>query len=99
LNKLLFEVRTDAVLQRRMLTDLDGVAAEWGLNEQELEGARAIASVGRSVKVSDNAAVLVKAGVHPLQALMCLHAVHGEFRKRENEKREERESKETGREQ
>jgi hypothetical protein len=28
---------------------------------------------------------LVKAGVHPLQALMCLHAVHGEFRKRERE--------------
>jgi 2,3-dihydroxyphenylpropionate 1,2-dioxygenase len=88
LNKLLFEVRTNAVLQSRMLTDLDGVAAEWELNEQELEGARAIASVGRSLKVSDNAAVLVKAGVHPLQALMCLHAVHGEFRKREKTKSE-----------
>jgi hypothetical protein len=33
------------------------------------------------VKVSDNAAALVKAGAHPLQALMSLHAVHGEFRK------------------
>jgi 2,3-dihydroxyphenylpropionate 1,2-dioxygenase len=85
LNKLLFEVRTDSDLQRRMLTDLDGVAAEWGLNAEEKESARAIASVGRAVKISDNAAVLVKAGVHPLQALMCLHAVHGEFRKRERE--------------
>ena len=96
LNKLLFEVRTNAGLQRRMLTDLEGVASDWGLNEEEMEGARAIASVGRSVKVSDNAAILVKAGVHPLQALMCLHAVHAEFRKREKETSE---AKETGKEQ
>ncbi|MBO0721792.1 MAG: hypothetical protein J2P41_13265 [Blastocatellia bacterium] len=93
LNKLLFDVRTDSDLQRRMLTDLAGVAAEWDLNETEMEGARAIASVGRSVKISDNAAVLVKAGVHPLQALMCLHAVHVEFKKREKEERKEEENK------
>jgi 2,3-dihydroxyphenylpropionate 1,2-dioxygenase len=85
LNKLLFEVRTNSDLQLRMLTDLDGVAAEWGLNAEEMGGARAIASVGRTVKISDNAEVLVKAGAHPLQALMCLHAVHGEFKKRERE--------------
>jgi aromatic ring-opening dioxygenase catalytic subunit (LigB family) len=81
LNKLLFEVRHDGELRRRLLSDLDGVAAEWGLSGEEKEGARAIASVGRAVKVSDNAATLVKAGAHPLQALMSLHAVHGEFRK------------------
>ena len=81
LNKLLFEVRHDGELRRRLLTDLDGVVAEWGLSFEEKEGARAIASVGSAVKVSDNAAALVKAGAHPLQALMSLHAVHGEFRK------------------
>jgi 2,3-dihydroxyphenylpropionate 1,2-dioxygenase len=81
LNKLLFEVRHDGELRRRLLTDLDGVVAEWGLSLEEKEGARAIASVGSAVKVSDNAAALVKAGAHPLQALMSLHAVHGEFRK------------------
>jgi 2,3-dihydroxyphenylpropionate 1,2-dioxygenase len=81
LNKLLFEVRHDATLRRRLLEDMDGVAAEWGLSEAEKEGARAIASVGSALKVSDHAAVLVKAGAHPLQALMSLHAVHQEFRK------------------
>jgi aromatic ring-opening dioxygenase catalytic subunit (LigB family) len=81
LNKLLFEVRHDGELRRRLLTDLDGVVADWELSSEEREGARAIASVGSSVKVSDNAAALVKAGAHPLQALMSLHAVHGEFRK------------------
>jgi hypothetical protein len=81
LNKLLFDVRHDAVLRRRLLTELDAVAAEWGLNEEEKQGARAIASVGSAVKISDNAAPLIKAGAHPLQALMALHAVHGEYKK------------------
>jgi hypothetical protein len=85
LNKLLFEVRHDADLRRRLLNDLEGVAAAWELSAEEKEGARAIASVGTSVKVSDNAAALVKAGAHPLQALMSLHAVHGEFRKLQQE--------------
>jgi 2,3-dihydroxyphenylpropionate 1,2-dioxygenase len=81
LNKLLYEVRHDATLRRRLLDDLDGVAAEWKLNDAEKEGARAIASVGGATKISDHAAVLVEAGAHPLQALMSLHAVHEEFRK------------------
>jgi hypothetical protein len=90
LNKLLFEVRNDAELRRRMLTDLDAVAAEWGLSAEEKEGARAIASVGSAVKISDNAAALVKAGAHPLQALMSLHAVHGEFRRMMREAEDEK---------
>jgi hypothetical protein len=65
------------------------VAAEWGLSEAEKEGARAIASVGRAKKISDNAAALIEAGAHPLQALMSLHAVHGEFRKLQSEKEED----------
>lgn len=85
LNKLLFEVRHDATLRRRLLEDFDGVAAEWELGEAETEGARAIASVGSAVKISDHAAALVAAGAHPLQALMSLHAVHGEFKKLQQE--------------
>lgn len=81
LNKLLFEVRHDANLRRRLLTELDEVATEWDLSPEEKAGAWAIASVGSAVKISDNAAALVKAGAHPLQALMSLHAVHGEYRK------------------
>ena len=85
LNKLLFEVRHRADLRRRLLTDLDGVAAEWELSSEEKEGARAIAAVGGTAKISDNAAALVKAGAHPLQALMSLHALHGEFKKLQRE--------------
>jgi len=81
LNKLLFEVRHDSHLRRRLLTDLDRLAAERELSPAEKEGARAIASVGHSVKVSDNAEALVKCGAHPLQALMSLHAVYGEFKR------------------
>jgi 2,3-dihydroxyphenylpropionate 1,2-dioxygenase len=81
LNKLLFEVRHDASLRFRLLTDLEGVALEWGLSAEEKEAAQAIASVGAAKKISDNAGPLVRAGAHPLQALMSLHAVHGEYRK------------------
>jgi len=86
LNKMLFEVRTDSNIRRRLLNNLDEVAAEWGLSEQEKEATRAIATVGQAKKISDNAAVLIAAGAHPLQALMTLHAVHGEFRKLQREK-------------
>src|SRR4029079_9500828 len=81
LNKLLFEVRHDADLRRRLLSDFDSVAVEWKLSEEEKAGALAIASVGSAARISDHAEALVKAGAHPLQALMSLHAVHGEFRK------------------
>jgi hypothetical protein len=86
LNKMLFEVRTDSNMRLRLLNNLDEVAAEWGLSEQEKEATQAIAAVGQAKKISDNAAVLIAAGAHPLQALMTLHAVHGEFRKLQREK-------------
>jgi 2,3-dihydroxyphenylpropionate 1,2-dioxygenase len=86
LNKMLFEVRHDSALRRRLLDDLDAVAAEWGLSAEEKEATRAIATVGQAQKISDNAAALIAAGAHPLQALMSLHAVHGEFRKLQREK-------------
>jgi len=73
-------------LRRRLLNDLDAVAEEWSLSEEEKNAVKAIASVGGSTRVSDNAAVLIAAGAHPLQALMSLHAVHGEFRKLQREK-------------
>lgn len=85
LNKMLFEVRHDSTLRRRLLNELDAVATEWGLSEEEKEATRSIASVGQARKISDNAAALIAAGAHPLQALMSLHAVHGEFKKLQRE--------------
>ncbi len=88
LNKMLFEVRHDSELRRRLFNDLDAVAAEWGLTAEEKEATRAIAEIGRAQKISDHAAALIAAGAHPLQALMSLHAAHGEFRKLQREKEE-----------
>jgi hypothetical protein len=85
LNRLLFDVRHDSGLRRRLLTDLDGVAAEYSLGSEGKEGARALAEVGETPKISDNASRIVNAGAHPLQALMTLHAVHGEMKKLRSE--------------
>lgn len=85
LNKLLFDMRLDSALRRRLLTDLEGVAAEYRLPENNLDAARALAEVGNSTKVSDNAGRIVAAGAHPLHALMTLHAVHGEMKRLQRE--------------
>lgn len=85
LNKLLFDVRHDSGLRRRLLTDLDGVAVEYRLDLQGKEGARALAEVGETPRISDNASRIVRAGAHPLQALMTLHAVHGEMKRLRSE--------------
>jgi 2,3-dihydroxyphenylpropionate 1,2-dioxygenase len=85
LNKLLYDVRNDAGLRRRLLTDLDGVAAQYELTAEGKEAARAIAEVGRATKISENATRIVEAGAHPLHALMSLHAVHTEMKRLKNE--------------
>jgi 2,3-dihydroxyphenylpropionate 1,2-dioxygenase len=85
LNKLLFDMRHDSALRRRLLTDLAGVAAEYRLREDCLDAARALAEVGATAKISDNAGRIVAAGVHPLHALMTLHAVHGEMKRLQRE--------------
>jgi 2,3-dihydroxyphenylpropionate 1,2-dioxygenase len=81
LNRLLFEVRHDKELRRRIMTDLDSVAGEYSLTAAEKEGARALISVGKAEVVSDFCEPLVKAGAHPLQALMSLHVIYGDHRK------------------
>jgi 2,3-dihydroxyphenylpropionate 1,2-dioxygenase len=81
LNRLLFDVRNDSGLRRRLLTDFDAVAAEYYLGSEAREGARALAEAGETPRISDNASRIVRAGAHPLQALMTLHAVHGEMKK------------------
>jgi hypothetical protein len=68
-----------------LLTDLAGVAAEYRLREDCLDAARALAEVGTTAKISDNAGRIVAAGAHPLHALMTLHAVHGEMKRLQRE--------------
>ncbi len=81
LNKLLFDVRHSHDLRVRLIDDLDGVAAEYKLTDAEKEAARVIPLAGAALRVSDHTEPLVRAGAHPLQALMSLHAVAGEYRK------------------
>jgi aromatic ring-opening dioxygenase catalytic subunit (LigB family) len=85
LNKLLFDVRHDAALRRRLLTEFDAVVSQYELTGEAIDAARAIAEVGATAKVSDNAGRIVKAGAHPLHALMSLHAVHGEMKRLQRE--------------
>jgi AmmeMemoRadiSam system protein B len=81
LNRLLFDVRNDAGLRKRILRDLEGVAGEYGLTAEETSAAKALVSVGGAKVVSDYVDPLVRAGAHPLQALMSLHVIYGEHRK------------------
>lgn len=85
LNKLLFDVRHDAALRRRLLTEFDGIISQYELTGDAIDAARAIAEVGTTAKVSDNAGRIVNAGAHPLHALMSLHAVHGEMKRLQRE--------------
>lgn len=95
LNKLLFDIRQDAGLRRRLLTDLDSVTVEYQLSTHHLDAARALAEVGTTVRISDNAGRLVAAGAHPLHALMTLHAVHGEMKRLQHELQIDADSGET----
>jgi 2,3-dihydroxyphenylpropionate 1,2-dioxygenase len=85
LNKLLFDMRHDSALRRRLLTEFDSVTAQYQLREDYLDAARALAEVGATAKISDNAGRIVAAGAHPLHALMTLHAVHGEMKRLQRE--------------
>ena len=85
LNKLLFDVRLDGALRRRLLTDFDSVITQYNIEGDSIDAAHAIAEVGTTAKVSDNAGRIVNAGAHPLHALMSLHAVHGEMKRLQKE--------------
>jgi hypothetical protein len=82
----MFDLRTDAALRRRLLRDMDGVVREYGFNTTEREALLAMVRVGELEKISDSVDPLVKAGAHPLQALMSLHVLHGEKKKLQHEK-------------
>ena len=92
LNRLLFDIRHSHDLRLRLLNELDSVAAEYGLTAVEKEAARTIPAVATAQRVSDHTEPLVKAGAHPLQALMSLHAVAGEYRKLQRKQNSQTES-------
>jgi 2,3-dihydroxyphenylpropionate 1,2-dioxygenase len=82
LNKLLFQVRTSGQMRDRVIDDLDRVASDWDLTAQERVATQALIDVRNAGTVSDYTEPLVKAGVHPLQALMTLHVIFADHRRR-----------------
>jgi aromatic ring-opening dioxygenase catalytic subunit (LigB family) len=76
LNKMLFDLRLSTPLCERIVENLDGVAAEYGLSQDQRKTARGLVDVGTTHKVSEFVPPFVEMGVHPLLALMALHAIY-----------------------
>ena len=75
LNKLLFEMRTDAGLRQRIIDNSEPVAREYQLDATQTKALRALIDVKDAKVVSDYVKPLSDAGAHPLQALMALHVI------------------------
>ena len=81
LNKLLFDMRLSTSLCERIVDDPDAVAAEYELPREQRKLAKSFVEVGTTHKVSKFVPPFVSAGVHPLLALMGLHAIYPVARK------------------
>ena len=82
LNKLLYDARLSPSLVERIVTNLDRVALDYGLTTEERKIAQNLVDVGRGDgKISDYVPPFVEFGVHPLVALMGVHAVYPAARK------------------
>jgi hypothetical protein len=77
LNKLLYNARLSPSLVEKIVTDLDQVAKDYGLTPEERRIAQNLVDVGSTQgKVSDYVPPFVEFGVHPLMALMGIHATY-----------------------
>jgi len=75
LNRLLFDVRHDEQLRRRLMSRFEEVADLYGLEETAKTAARTLLDVVGVEQVQPFAQPLVDAGAHPLQVLMSLHVM------------------------
>jgi hypothetical protein len=77
LNKLLYDARLSPSLVEKIVTDLDRVAEDYALTPEERKIAQNLVDVGATEgKVSDYVPPFVEFGVHPLMALMGIHATY-----------------------
>ena len=87
LNKLLYDARLSPSLVQRIVTNLDQVAKDYSLNPEERKLAQNLVDVGSTTgKVSDYVPPFVAFGVHPLMALMGIHATYPAAKKAAQEK-------------
>ena len=87
LNKLLYDARLSPSLVERIVTNLDQVAKDYGLTPRERKIAQNLVDVGKTEgKVSDYVPPFVDFGVHPLMALMGIHATYPAAKKAAQER-------------
>jgi 2,3-dihydroxyphenylpropionate 1,2-dioxygenase len=87
ISKLLYDARLSPTLVQRIMKDLDQVAKDYGLTTDERKLAQGLIDVGAyQGKVSDFVPRFVDFGVHPLLALMAIHATYPAAKKFAQEK-------------
>ena len=87
INKFLYDARLSPTLVQRILTNLDQVSKDYGLSAEELQVARTLTDLGTYTgKLSDFVPRFTDLGVHPLMALMGIHAVYPVAKKMAQEK-------------
>jgi hypothetical protein len=81
LNKVLFDLRHQKNLRRRLFEDTNSVAAEYGLTPTETEALALLKDESIDILRSLKSHPLVDAGAHPLGMLMSLVVVQAEQRR------------------
>src|SRR5262245_16360365 len=77
INKFLYNARLSPTLVHRILTDLDKVAKDYRLSSEERKVAETLPDLGTFAgKASDFVPRLTDLAVHPLMALMGIHAIY-----------------------
>jgi 2,3-dihydroxyphenylpropionate 1,2-dioxygenase len=87
LNKVLYDLRHDKNLRRRLFEDTNGLAAEYALTDVETSALALLKDESIDVLRSLKSHPLVDAGAHPLGMLMALVLVQAEHRRMRREAR------------
>src|SRR5580704_14716403 len=81
LNKVIYDLRHQAALRRRLFEDTKSVGAEYGLTEAETDALGLLKDESIDILRSLKSHPLVDAGAHPLGMLMALVVVQAEQRR------------------
>jgi len=81
LNKVLYDLRHEQALRRRLYENTPALAAEYGLNPREAAALETLKDESIDVLRSLKSHPLVEVGAHPLGTLMCLVVVQAECRR------------------
>jgi hypothetical protein len=85
LNKVIYDLRHQAALRRRLFEDTKSVGAEYGLTEAETDALGLLKDESIDILRSLKSHPLVDAGAHPLGMLMALVVVQAEQRRMRRE--------------